>query len=316
MCTASEVVETNNINTRRCRRTKQTLSAPRHIDRNAEAELSKLVWVTVGKTEHQAWLREEIGGDYTVLIRWEMTGREERVPILSVRHEAVGGGRRTRRKRPNAEIMEAMATSQQSRKRIKRESSKKTSSKNSKIESKSSNEKRSDSKRASVKAVESSQRVPVNKIISPHVLGDSEPSVSKKNSVNIPIPQKKSKIKNSGSVSLGDSSDDEPEWARSYAQTNRISESKIQLEEHSFAASSQVLIRGKQPSISLGSLAEKTNQSLIRGTQSEASVQWKKTDPPRRVSVVDDDSIPTLRTMEKFDDRLKEEVTAEHTTIL
>jgi hypothetical protein len=275
------------------------------------------VWVTVGKTEHQAWLREEIGGDYTVLIRWEMTGREERVPILSVRHEAVGGGRRTRRKRPNAEIMEAMATtSQQSRKRIKRESSKKKSSKNSKLESKSSNEMRSNSKRASVQVAESSQRVPVNKIMSPHVLGDSKSSVSKKNSVNIPIPQKKSKIKNSGSVSLGDSSDDEPEWERSYAKTKRTSENKTQLEEYSFTESSEASSRANQPEKSSGSPAEKTNQSLIRGTQSEASVQWKKTDPPRRVSVVDDDSIPTLRTMEKFDDRLKEEVTAEHTTIL
>jgi hypothetical protein len=273
------------------------------------------VWVTVGKTEHQAWLREEMGGNYTVLIRWETTGREERVPILSVRHEAVGGGRRTRRKRPNAKITEAMATMQQCRKRIKRESSKQKSSKNSKLASKSSNERRNNSKLASVQVAESSQRVPVNKIVSGDVLGDSGPLVSKKNSVNIPIPQKKSKIKNSGSVSLGDSSDDEPEWERLYAKTRRTLKNITQLEKQSFAESSQASNKANQPARSLGSLSEKTNQSLIRGIQSKASVQWKKTDPPRRISVVDDDSIPTLRTMEKFDDRLKQEVTAELTIL-
>jgi hypothetical protein len=296
MRNATEVVETNNIITRRCRRTKQTLSAPRHIDRNVEAELSKLVWVTVGKTEHQAWLREEMGGDYTVLIRWETTGREERVPILAVRHEAVGGdGRRSRRKRPNATITEAMATMQQCRKRIKRESSKQKSSKNSKLASKSSNERRNNSKLDSVQVAESSQRVPVTKIISRDVLGNSGPLVSKKNSVSIPIPQKKSKIENSVSVSLCDSSDDEPEWERFYAKTKRTSKNKKQPEKQPFAESLQASNKANQPARSLGSLAEKTNQSLSRGIQSKASVQWKKTDPPRKISVVDDDSIPTLR---------------------
>jgi hypothetical protein len=47
----------------------------------------KMVWVTVGKTEHQAWLVEEVaGGQELVLIRWESTRGQERVPSLSIRH--------------------------------------------------------------------------------------------------------------------------------------------------------------------------------------------------------------------------------------
>jgi hypothetical protein len=47
--------------------------------------MEKLVWVTVGKMEDQAWLLEEIGKVHWVLVRWESTGRKERVhDVLSV----------------------------------------------------------------------------------------------------------------------------------------------------------------------------------------------------------------------------------------
>ncbi|CAJ1897064.1 unnamed protein product [Cylindrotheca closterium] len=88
---------------RRRRRTKQTLQAPRRLDRNAEQELKKLVWVTVGKTEHQAWLLEDVKGKNVVSIRWETTGTEERVPVLSIRHEAPDDGRRSRRRRTSVQ---------------------------------------------------------------------------------------------------------------------------------------------------------------------------------------------------------------------
>mmetsp|Transcript_5764 Transcript_5764/g.13580 ORF Transcript_5764/g.13580 Transcript_5764/m.13580 type:complete len:281 (-) Transcript_5764:162-1004(-) len=84
---------------RRRSRTKQTLQAPRRMERNAEQELKKLVWVTVGKTEHQAWLLEDVKDKNVVSIRWETTGSEERVPVLSIRHEAPDDGRRSRRRR-------------------------------------------------------------------------------------------------------------------------------------------------------------------------------------------------------------------------
>jgi len=81
------------------RRSKQTLQSPRHLDRNVEEELKKMIWVTVGKTEHQAWLVEDAKENHTALIRWESTGWEERVAALSIRHEAPEDGRRSRRKR-------------------------------------------------------------------------------------------------------------------------------------------------------------------------------------------------------------------------
>jgi hypothetical protein len=81
------MVKTGNNSTQRRQRTKQTLSAPRHVLKEAAQEMmEKLVWVTVGKTEHQAWLLEEIGEGCTVLVRWESTGIKERVPVLLVRH--------------------------------------------------------------------------------------------------------------------------------------------------------------------------------------------------------------------------------------
>jgi hypothetical protein len=89
------VAEANN---RKRHRTKQTLSGPRHLHKNVQEELRKCVWVTVGKTEHQARLLEEMGNDYTVLIRWESTGSEERVPMLSVRHDNYGVRNRRKRK--------------------------------------------------------------------------------------------------------------------------------------------------------------------------------------------------------------------------
>ena len=88
---------------RRRRRTKQTLQAPRRMDRNAEQELKKLVWVTVGKTEHQAWLLEDVKGKSVVSIRWETTRTEERVPVLSIRYEAPDNGRRSRRRRTSVQ---------------------------------------------------------------------------------------------------------------------------------------------------------------------------------------------------------------------
>ncbi|KAL3934576.1 MAG: hypothetical protein SGBAC_009741 [Bacillariaceae sp.] len=69
------------------------------MERNAEQELKKLVWVTVGKTEHQAWLLESVKDKNVVSIRWETTGSEEKVPVMSIRHEAPDDGRRSRRKR-------------------------------------------------------------------------------------------------------------------------------------------------------------------------------------------------------------------------
>lgn len=83
-------------------RTKQVLTAPRHVNKRAIETLKKLVWVRVGKTDHQAWLQEEIGEAPTVLVRW-MTGKEEKVPILSVR-EQVLAGRRSRSKRSDPSV--------------------------------------------------------------------------------------------------------------------------------------------------------------------------------------------------------------------
>ena len=83
-------------------RTKQVLTAPRHVNKKAIETLQKLVWVRVGKTDHQAWLQEEIGEAPTVLVRW-MTGKEEKVPILSVR-EQVLAGRRSRSKRSDPPV--------------------------------------------------------------------------------------------------------------------------------------------------------------------------------------------------------------------
>ena len=62
-----------------------------------EQQLKNLVWVTIGKTEHQAWLLEDVKGKNIVTIRWETTGTEQRVPVLSIRHEAPDDGRRSRR---------------------------------------------------------------------------------------------------------------------------------------------------------------------------------------------------------------------------
>lgn len=273
---------------RRCRRTKQTLAAPRHIDRHVQEELSKLVWVTVGKTEHQAWLLEEMAGTFTVKIRWESTGQEDRVPILSVRYEAAGGGRRTRRRRP----AEAPTTIQRSKKRPKRESSKQKLKKDSKPPSKVKSE---TSKHASSKkhAEESSEKekakifpqgcrggndseeksVPKEKkslYVQPNVFPsprNSSHSAPSKTSVACPTG-----IKRTVSVPIGteigrpsipvvdgaDSSGDKPECERSLvkAQTSKINKS-----------------------------------------------QWKKDSAPRRVSATCYNPVSTMRTMETFNGR-------------
>jgi hypothetical protein len=59
-----------------------TITPPKKHQRSSG---QKLVWVTAGKMEHQAWLLEEIGEARTVLVRWESTGTEEQVPVFSVR---------------------------------------------------------------------------------------------------------------------------------------------------------------------------------------------------------------------------------------
>jgi hypothetical protein len=79
------MVPSGNTSAQRRQRTKQTISAPRHVRKEATQEMEKLVLVTTGKMEHQAWLLEEIGEVHTVLVRWESTGTKERVPVLSVR---------------------------------------------------------------------------------------------------------------------------------------------------------------------------------------------------------------------------------------
>jgi hypothetical protein len=76
--------------TNKRKRSKQTLPTPRQFNiRSFSDALKKMVWVTVGKTEHQAWLMEERGESPTVLIRWETTGAKERVPVLSVSLQSV-----------------------------------------------------------------------------------------------------------------------------------------------------------------------------------------------------------------------------------
>jgi hypothetical protein len=92
------------------RRTKQTLQAPRQVGvRTNTAKkkslswdkiMKKLVWVTVGKTEHQAWLLEDLGEQESVAIQWESTGGQERVSVLKIRLEMPS--RRSRQR--NAQI--------------------------------------------------------------------------------------------------------------------------------------------------------------------------------------------------------------------
>lgn len=109
---------------RRRSRTKQTLQAPRHIDRDAEQKIKSMVWVTIGKTEHQAWLLEDVKGKNIVSIRWETTGSEQRVPVLSIRHEAPENGRRSLRRRTSVQDSfqnQNGASFQASRKRKKRQ---------------------------------------------------------------------------------------------------------------------------------------------------------------------------------------------------
>jgi hypothetical protein len=77
------------------RRTKQTLQAPRQVREDTakkqsfvfEKSIKKLVWVTVGKTEHQAWLLEDLGDKEDALIQWESTRGKELVSVLNIRLE-------------------------------------------------------------------------------------------------------------------------------------------------------------------------------------------------------------------------------------
>jgi hypothetical protein len=82
---------------RKRKRTKQTLAAPRRmLQKDDSHDFKKLVWVLVGKTEHQAWLLEEMCDHDTVLVRWESTRLKERVSVLSIRLDLPG--RSSRRK--------------------------------------------------------------------------------------------------------------------------------------------------------------------------------------------------------------------------
>ena len=72
-------------------RTKQKPPAPRQVLQSKKTStvqlgVDKLVWVTVGKTEHQAWLLEDLTEQETVLVRWESTRTDERVPVVAVRY--------------------------------------------------------------------------------------------------------------------------------------------------------------------------------------------------------------------------------------
>ena len=59
-------------------------------------KMERMVWVTVGRAEHQAWLLEDIQkGQDTVLIRWETTRAKERVDVKNVQQSMPS--RRTRR---------------------------------------------------------------------------------------------------------------------------------------------------------------------------------------------------------------------------
>jgi hypothetical protein len=79
------------------KRTKQTLAAPRQVLRkDGFHDFNKLVWVLVGKTEHQAWLLEELADRDMVMIRWESTRLKERVPVLSIRLDLPGRSSRRR----------------------------------------------------------------------------------------------------------------------------------------------------------------------------------------------------------------------------
>jgi hypothetical protein len=76
--------------TNKRKRSKQTLPTSRQFNiRKFSDAMKKMVWVTVGKTEHQAWLMEERGESPTVLIRWATTGAKERVPVLSVSLQSI-----------------------------------------------------------------------------------------------------------------------------------------------------------------------------------------------------------------------------------
>jgi hypothetical protein len=62
------------------KRLKWTIDFPK-----ASKTIDKLAWVTVGKTEHQAWLVEDMKGQKNVIVQWESTSGQERVPALSIR---------------------------------------------------------------------------------------------------------------------------------------------------------------------------------------------------------------------------------------
>ena len=55
------------------------------------------MFVTVGKTDHQAWLLEELEGKETVLVRWESTREIERVHVSQI--QTTMPSRRSRRQR-------------------------------------------------------------------------------------------------------------------------------------------------------------------------------------------------------------------------
>lgn len=67
----------------------------------AGKNIRQLVWVTVGKTDHQAWLLGEIGSqEEWVLIQWESTRMIEQVPVSSIHLNVLS----QRKRQPRTEI--------------------------------------------------------------------------------------------------------------------------------------------------------------------------------------------------------------------
>eukprot|EP00980_Cylindrotheca_fusiformis_P004804 scaffold1028_cov135-Cylindrotheca_fusiformis.AAC.14 len=254
--------------TRKRRRTKQTLSAPRHVDRNVQDELSKLVWVTDGKTEHQAWLLEELGGNLTVLIRWESTGQQERVPILSVRHEGSRGSRRIR----SRQLMDTLASVQQSRKRPKGALPKPQSSKSSSSSTKCGSR------------TEQSKDASGN---SEGAQGDSE-AASKDEEPGI--------TQNSESDSLSSTKDG----------SRPTMEMKRGVTASSITENGRIPIPVSDKDSGRNMLERNRIGGKTKNATSKNKLRLKKVRSPLRVSEpAYYASIPTLRTIERFDERCK-----------
>ena len=86
-------------------------SNSRQQDRpSVKKDVSKMIWVIVGKTEHQAWLAEDtIEGKEKVFIEWQSTGRREQVPASSIRFGIPRQRRRTSRAEINVKSFDGAA---------------------------------------------------------------------------------------------------------------------------------------------------------------------------------------------------------------